>query len=112
MSQIEPRAQSRLSLVVGLAWRLDRFLKHTVGRPYNMALGAGLVLSIIATVRTIETQLSSRANLVGLGFAVLFEATLLINQLAQLHEFREAVRTRREARQTEREARKADKPDT
>jgi hypothetical protein len=109
MTETEQRRRS-FSLAVGLAWRLDQILKQKVGRPYNLALGAGLVLSIAATARTIATQLSSRANLIGLGFAVLFEATLLINQLAQLHEFRQAVRTKRAARRATRKKKIRENP--
>ena len=79
---------------------LDLWLHKRLGRPYEAILTTGLVLSIVAIVTTLSAIIGAGGvNLKGdvlktLGI-VLFQAALLINQLAQLDEHRARRRRRR-----------------
>ena len=83
-------------LITG-AWRLDQWLKHKVGRPYTMLLMAALVAGISANVRAVEQEARNTGNLIVIGFTVALDLVLLVNQLAQLHEYRQARRARKAA---------------
>jgi hypothetical protein len=83
---------------------LDTWLKANVGWPYNTLLGIALGTGIVAAVNQIQHELASPKNLALLGVTLVFQVALLINQLAQLHNFREERRARREARQARRKA--------
>jgi hypothetical protein len=89
--------------LTGAAHALDHWLKINLGRPYTAILTAGLVLSIIATVRGLQQSLGSTGGAVTIAATVAFQFGLLINQLSQFHEYREARRSRREARRRARE---------
>jgi hypothetical protein len=80
------------------AYRLDHWLKLRIGRLYTTVLSIGLVGGIIASARTLFHTVGSPQNLAALAVTVVFQVALLINQLGQLHEYREAIRARREAR--------------
>jgi hypothetical protein len=79
---------------------LDLWLHRHLGRPYETILVAGLGLSIVASVTTLSHIVDAGgANLKGdvvktVAVAV-FQAALLINQLAQLDEHRARRRRRR-----------------
>jgi hypothetical protein len=79
---------------------LDLWLHKHLGRPYEAILATGLGLSIAASVGTLSGIIDAGgANLRGdvlktLGI-VIFQAALLINQLAQLDEHRARRRRRR-----------------
>jgi hypothetical protein len=79
---------------------LDLWLHKHLGRPYEAILATGLVLSIVASVTTLSGIIDAGgANLRGdvlktVGI-VIFQAALLINQLAQLDEHRARRRRRR-----------------
>ena len=83
-------------LAAGAHW-LDHWLKIHLGRPYTAILTIGLVTSIVATVRGLEHSIASTAGLAVVG-SIAFQVALLINQLSQFHDYREAIRIRREAR--------------
>ncbi|HEY2709514.1 MAG TPA: hypothetical protein VGI95_15805 [Caulobacteraceae bacterium] len=86
-----------------LAWAdvLDTWLKEHVGRLYNALLGVSLITSISASFTTISKAVGSPKDLTTLGVVVAFQIALLINQLAQLHHFREDRVARRAARLAE-----------
>jgi len=88
-------------LAAGAHW-LDHWLKIHLGRPYTAILTIGLVTSMVATVRGLQHTIASTAGLVVVG-TVAFQVVLLINQLSQFHEYREAIRIRREARRLARQ---------
>ena len=72
---------------------LDLWLHKHFGRPYEAILAAGLVLSIVASVKMLAGIVSAgganlQGDLVKTGGVVIFQAALLINQLAQLDEHR------------------------
>ncbi|HEY1751360.1 MAG TPA: hypothetical protein VGG29_08850 [Caulobacteraceae bacterium] len=81
---------------------LDQWLKERVGWPYNTLLGLALGLGISTTVKTIAVDIGSPKQLATLGIALAFQTALLINQLAQLYQFREERRARRAARKSAR----------
>jgi len=78
------------------AWRLDRWLQRQFGTPYRIVLSAGLVASIGASWNALVTSIHSTTNVAVIVGTVLFQAALLVNQLAQLHQRRRA-RARRKA---------------
>ena len=55
-------------------------------------------------VRSLLHAVGSPQNLAALAVTVVFQVALLINQLGQLHEFRQAIHARREARRAARGA--------
>ena len=67
-------------------------------RPYTVILAIGLVYGIAASVRALIHDAETRLDVFKVVVAVLFQLALLINQLAQFHEYRRA----REARKAER----------
>ena len=74
------------------------------------------MFGIIATLRNLEQAVGgaggvSTANVTALAGAVVVQVALLINQLAQLHEFRQAVRERRVARREQRSRAKGPRSD-
>jgi hypothetical protein len=81
---------------------LDLWLRRRLGRPYETILAIGLGLSIAASVNNLSQIIGAGgvgmkgdiAKIVGI---VIFQAALLINQLAQLDEHR-ARRRRRQMR--------------
>ena len=77
------------------AWRLDQWMKEHVGRTYTIVLAIGLIASISANVRGIETKLQHPGNLVTIVLTVAVDIVLLVNQLAQLHEYRQARHARK-----------------
>lgn len=76
---------------------LDAWLREHLGRPYLAALGVGLVLGIIATVRDLVDDIGSESVLKLLLFVV-FQAALLVNQLAQFHDYRRERQERKAAK--------------
>jgi hypothetical protein len=102
--------------LIGGAWRLDQWLKDKVGRPYTILLTAALIAGISANVRAVEGQIGHAGNLTIIVLTVVFDAILLINQLAQLHEYREVRRQKRAEKRAEkrpenrREKRPGDQP--
>lgn len=77
---------------------IDAWLREHLGRPYLAILGVGLVLGIIATIGELSKEVSSGASIIKLLALVVFQVALLINQLAQFHDYREERRQRREAK--------------
>jgi len=94
------------------AYALDQWLKAHIGRPYTIILGVSLAAGIAATAGNL-TQLLGRSvvpsipTVAGLLATGVVQAALLINQLAQLHEYRRYVRERRAVRREQQAARKA-----
>ena len=91
-----------LGFVLDGAHWLDAWLKQHLGRIYNAILGLGLGLGISAAVNTFAKEIGQGASVWKLGGLIGFQAVLLLNQLAQLREFRNDVRQRRAARRAER----------
>jgi hypothetical protein len=87
-----------LGFVLDGAHWLDAWLKAHLGRLYNAILGLGLGLGISAAVNSLTKEFGQGAGVWKLGALIGFQALLLLNQLAQLREFREGVRQRRAAR--------------
>jgi hypothetical protein len=85
----------------GAHW-LDAWLKRHLGRVYNLVLGLGLGLGITAAVNTLTKELGQGANVWKLAALIGFQALLLLNQLAQLRDYRQDIRARRAARRAER----------
>jgi hypothetical protein len=88
--------------VATAAWTIDQWLKEHLGRPYTIILAIGLVAAISANVEGIETKVQHGGSLIAVALNVVVDAVLLVNQLAQLHEYRSAVRERRAARKAQR----------
>jgi len=94
------------------AYALDQWLKAHLGRPYTIILASSLGAGIAAAAanlgrlfdKPVTPSITSVAALVGAG---VIQVVLLINQLAQLHEYRQFARERRAARREAKAARKA-----
>jgi len=86
--------------ILAAAHRFDHWLRLRVGRLYTLVLAFSLVAGIGATARSIGKAIDSPAG-VGAVVAIAVQAALLVNQLAQLHEYREAAAIRRQARRRE-----------
>jgi len=66
--------------------RLDDAVKRRFGRPYNMVLGAGLVIEIVRRVHEIGEVAGSSAGLLRIALTLLLYVLLLVHQLGELHE--------------------------
>lgn len=84
--------------VIGLAYAADQLLKTHLGSPYRIVLAIGLVASLSQSVASLQKALGSTTNLALLAGSVVFQVLLLINQLAQVHTWRQDRRERRAAR--------------
>ena len=87
-----PRGISRL------AYQIDQFLKNHLGWPYRLVLAAGLVVGIVSSLNTLEKAFGSTQNVTEAIIAIAFQAALLINQLAQVNEWRHEQRMLRKRR--------------
>ncbi|HTZ69904.1 MAG TPA: hypothetical protein VMB71_04560 [Acetobacteraceae bacterium] len=76
---------SRLALS---AHEFDAWLHENAGRLYIAILSWGLVFSIIGSLGKLGNAASGHSGLTAL-LVLVFQAALLINQLAQWHELRE-----------------------
>ena len=78
------------------AHELDEWLHQHVGRGYVAILTWGLVLSMIGSVTTLGHAISAGESGLTSLVVLVFQAGLLVNQLAQWHELRERRRQRKE----------------
>jgi hypothetical protein len=99
-----------LGFVLDGAHWLDAWLKEHLGRLYNLVLGAGLGLGISAAINELQKEFGQGASDWKLGGLIAFQALLLLNQLAQLRDFRQDVRQRRAARRANRSSPRQDPP--
>ncbi|HXQ53173.1 MAG TPA: hypothetical protein VN802_18930 [Stellaceae bacterium] len=72
--------------ILGAARRFDEAVQTRVGRPYQMVLGAGLVIEIVRRLRELGEVAHSNAGIVGIALTILLYTLLLIHQLGELHE--------------------------
>jgi hypothetical protein len=84
---------------------LDLWLRRHLGRPYETILAIGLILSIGASVNSLSQIVGAggagmKGDIAKIAGIVVFQAALLVNQLAQLDEHR-ARRRRRRMREQE-----------
>lgn len=91
--------------ILKLASALDAWLREHIGRPYLAALWVGLILGIIAAFQDLLKDLGRHDSVVKLSLFIAFQAALLVNQLAQFHDYREERLRQREARALRRQAR-------
>jgi hypothetical protein len=66
------------------AHRLDAWLRRTLGRPYHVMLGIGLVLEIIARVRELHEAAATTGSIIRLMLALLLYLVLLVHQVGEL----------------------------
>jgi hypothetical protein len=84
--------------IVRGAHALDAWLRERFGRPYVALLTVGLVLGIIESVKNLIHTAETTPDVVKVALAIAFQLALLINQLAQFHQYREERRARKAAR--------------
>jgi hypothetical protein len=84
-------------LMRGAHW-LDAWLREHLGRPYIALLGVGLTAGIIADLKDVGQVIGSSVGLLKVGALVVFQLALLVNQLAQFHDYRQERQRRREKR--------------
>ncbi len=68
-----------------IAFQIDAWLHHRLGRPYGVMLTAGLMLDIFHRIADTPRQVESHHNLLGVAAAVAMEFALLIHQFAEMH---------------------------
>jgi len=93
---METQHAGGLRLLTYWAWRLDRLLNRRIGGAYRVVLSIGLAASIAASWNSLAASFHSATNVIVIVATVVFQAALLINQLAQVHQRRRA-RLRRQA---------------
>jgi hypothetical protein len=71
---------------------LDEWLRETLGRPYHVALGIGLVLEIIARVRELHDASATTAGIVRLALVMLLCLLLPVHQIGELSDHAERRR--------------------
>ncbi len=87
-----------LGFVLDGAHWLDAWLKARLGRVYNTVLGLGLGLGIGALITNLQKELGAGVDMWKVAGLIAFQLVLLLNQLAQLRDFREERRRRRAVR--------------
>jgi hypothetical protein len=90
-----------LALITRRARWLDLWLRKHLGSPYLTLLASGLGISIVASLTALAQALTAakagfEADSLRIAVIVVFQAGLLINQLAQLDEIRQRRRRRRQ----------------
>jgi hypothetical protein len=95
---------AKIGGVTSLAYWMDRRLRDRIGLPYRGLLSIGLMIGMSSSVTTLAHAFST-TNLIVAVATVVFEVVLLINQLAQIYEYRQERRAHRRAKSS-REARK------
>jgi hypothetical protein len=78
------------------AHELDEWLHQNVGRAYVAILGWGLVASMIGSVTVLGHALSGGRSGLTPALTLVFQAALLVNQLAQWNDLAERRRRRKE----------------
>ena len=91
-------ASGGLRFITYWAWKLDRLLNRRIGAPYRIVLSIGLAVSITASWKSLVTTFHSATNVLVIVATVVFQAALLVNQLAQVHQRRRARDRRRALR--------------
>lgn len=100
-----------IATILKLSSTLDAWLREHIGRPYLAALWIGLVLGIIGAFDELAKDFSRHDNVVKLSLFIAFQAALLVNQLAQFHDYREERMRRREAQQEAKTSRRRGRRD-
>ena len=91
-----------LDIVRSVAHLADAWLRGHV-RAYSAILNAGLVIAIVDSARKLAHAVSDRTvhdlgDVLGIASLLVFQGALLLNQLAQWHEYSEHMRARRAGR--------------
>jgi len=84
-------------IMEGAHW-LDAWLRQHIGRAYAGILGAGMAASIVASLRGLGHAMGSSPDILKIAGLVAFQLILLVNQLAQFHDYRQEAKARRAAR--------------
>lgn len=72
--------------ILDAAEKLNTWLKQHLGRPYNMLLGIGLIIEIVARIRDFRELPDAEYGLVRTVMTLLLYTALFINQLTELRE--------------------------
>ena len=68
-----------------IAYEIDEWLQHRLGRAYRVMLSAGLVIDIAHRILEIREHVETRHHLIGVVLAVVMELALLIHQVGEMH---------------------------
>jgi hypothetical protein len=79
--------------ILRVVHRLDDWLRETLGRPYHMALGIGLILEIIARVRELHDAPATTGGIMRLALVMLLYLLLLVHQIGELSDHAERRRS-------------------
>ena len=73
-----------IRLITRVAFTIDQWLERTLGRPYNVILGVGLIVEIVRRLIDLPARLGSMPHVVGEAAVLLVATLLLIHQVGAL----------------------------
>ncbi|RZJ03199.1 MAG: hypothetical protein EON89_12455 [Brevundimonas sp.] len=71
--------------IARLAWRLDEWLHHRLGKPYRATLTVGLMADIVHRAVELPRYVETPHHLVGHMMGMALGVGLLIHQVAEMH---------------------------
>ena len=86
-----------IRFITRLALAIDQWLERTLGRPYNLILGIGLIVEIVRRLIDLPARLDSMPHVAGEVVVVVIATLLLIHQIGALSHHVERVGRRKAA---------------
>ncbi len=86
-----------IRFITRLALAIDQWLERTLGRPYNLILGIGLIVEIVRRLIDLPARLDSMPHVAGEVVVVVIATLLLIHQIGALSHHVERVGRRKPA---------------
>ena len=84
-----------IRFITRLALAIDQWLERTLGRPYNIILGIGLIVEIVRRLIDLPDRLDSMPHVAGEVVVVIMATLLLIHQIGALSHHVERVGRRK-----------------
>jgi hypothetical protein len=90
-----------IRFITRLAYAIDQGLERTLGRPYNVILGVGLIVEIVRRLIELPNRMGSMPHVAGEVVLVIMATLLLIHQIGALSHHVERVGRRKESPPTD-----------
>ena len=84
-----------IGFIARLAYRIDQWLERTLGRPYNVILGIGLIVEIVRRLIDLPSRMHSMPHVAGEVVLMVMASLLLIHQIGALSHHVERVGRRK-----------------
>ena len=84
-----------IRFITRLALAIDQWLERTLGRPYNIILGIGLIVEIVRRLIDLPSRMGSMPLVAGEVVLVIMATLLLIHQIGALSHHVERVGRRK-----------------